>query len=80
MTRGKPTISLMTKLMTMKKPLLLALFATGACCALGVSAIHSKAHAQDASRSCNTECLVKQIDVLNKRSRFAGAHSGYSVD
>ena len=57
----------MTKLMAMKKPSLLALFATGACCALGVSAIHSKAHAQDASRSCNTECLVKQIDVLNKK-------------
>jgi hypothetical protein len=60
-------ISLMTKLMTMKKSLLLALLATGACCALGVSAIHSKARAQDASKSCNTECLVKQIDRLDKK-------------
>lgn len=60
-------ISLMTKLMTMKKPLLLALFATGACCALTVSANHSEAHVQDASKSCNTECLLNQIDMLDKK-------------
>jgi len=49
-----------TKLMTMKKPLLLALLATGACCALAVSAIHFEAHAQEASKSCNTECLLNR--------------------
>jgi hypothetical protein len=51
----------------MKKPLLLALFATGACCALAVSANHSEAHIEDASKSCNTECLLNQIDMLDKK-------------
>jgi hypothetical protein len=61
--RGKPMITLMA----MRKQLLLALLATGACYALAVSAIHSKAHAQDATKSCNAECLLKEIDTLDKK-------------
>ena len=53
--------------MSVKKQLLLALLATGACYALAVSAIHSKAHAQDVTKSCNSECLLRQIDTLDKK-------------
>jgi hypothetical protein len=57
----------MITLMAMKKRLLLALLATGACCAIAVSAINSDAHAQDTSKSCNSECLLRQIDMLDKK-------------
>jgi len=57
----------MITLMAMKKRLLLALLATGACCAIAVSAINSDAHAQDTSKSCNSECLLRQIDLLDKK-------------
>ena len=57
----------MITLMAMRKQLLLALLTTGACCGLAVSAIHSKAHAQDATKSCNAECLLKEIDTLDKK-------------
>jgi len=57
----------MITLMAMRKRLLLALVATGGCCAIAVSAIDSKAHAQDPSKSCNSECLLKQIDTLEKK-------------
>jgi len=50
----------MITLMAMRKQLLLALLATGACYAFAVSAIHSKAHAQDATKSCNAECLLRE--------------------
>ena len=53
--------------MAMKKRLLLTLLATGACCAIAVSAINSDAHAQDTSKSCNSECLLRQIDMLDKK-------------
>ena len=53
--------------MAVKKQLLLALLATGACYALAVSAIHSEAHAQDVTKSCNSECLLRQIDTLDKK-------------
>jgi hypothetical protein len=57
----------MITLMAMKKRLLLAPLATGACCAIAVSAINSDAHAQDTSKSCNSECLLRQIDMLDKK-------------
>lgn len=53
--------------MTMRKQLLLALLATGACYVLAVSAIHSEAHAQDAGKTCSSECLLKEIDTLDKK-------------
>jgi hypothetical protein len=53
--------------MAVKKQVLLALLATGACYALAVSAIHSEAHAQDATKFCNSECLLRQIDTLDKK-------------
>jgi hypothetical protein len=61
--RGKPMITLMA----MRKQFQLALLATGACYALSVSAIHSEAHAQDVTKSCNTECLLKEINMLDKK-------------
>jgi hypothetical protein len=57
----------MFTLMAMRKQLPLVLLATGACCGLAVFAIHSKAHAQDATKSCNAECLLKEIDTLDKK-------------
>jgi hypothetical protein len=61
-------IRLMTiTLTTMRKPLLLALLATGACLVLAVSAIQSEAHAQDAGKTCNSECLLREIDQLDKK-------------
>jgi hypothetical protein len=57
----------MITLMAMKKRLLHALVATGACCAIALSAIDSEAHAQEPSRSCNFECLLRQIDTLDKK-------------
>jgi hypothetical protein len=61
-------ITLMTiTLTTMRKPLLLALLATGACFVLAVSAIQSEAHAQDAGKTCNSECLLREIDQLDKK-------------
>jgi len=51
----------------MRKRLLLAMFATGACCGLVVFAIHSEARAQDAGKSCNSECLLRKIDMLDKK-------------
>jgi hypothetical protein len=53
--------------MAMKKRLLHALVATGACCAIALSVIDSEAHAQEPSRSCNFECLLRQIDTLDKK-------------
>jgi len=41
--------------MAVKKQLLLALLATGASYVLAVSAIHSEAHAQDATKFCNSK-------------------------
>jgi len=60
-------INLATRLLTARKHLLLALVATGACYALAVSAVHSDARAQDATKSCNSECLLKKIDTLDKK-------------
>jgi hypothetical protein len=57
----------MITLMAMRKRLLLALVATSGCCAIAVSVIDSEAHAQDPSKSCNSECLLKQIDTLDKK-------------
>lgn len=57
----------MIALRTMRKQLLLALIATGAGYGLAGSAIHSQAHAQDASKTCNSECLLKEIDSLDKK-------------
>ncbi len=57
----------MTTPTAMKKRFLLALVATGDCYALAVSAIGSEAHAQDTAKSCNAECLLKQIDTLDKK-------------
>jgi hypothetical protein len=57
----------MITLMAMKKRLLLALLTTGACCAIAVSAINSEAQAQDTSKTCNSECLLRQIDTLDKK-------------
>jgi hypothetical protein len=56
----------MITLVALRK-LLPALFATAAWFALAVSAIHSDAHAQDAAKSCNSECLLKEIDMLDKK-------------
>ena len=60
-------INLVTRLLAARKHLLLALVATGACYALAVSAVHSDARAQDATKSCNSECLLKKIDTLDKK-------------
>jgi hypothetical protein len=57
----------MNTLMAMRRQLLLALLATGACCGLAVFAAQSEAHAQDATKSCNSECLLKEIDTLDKK-------------
>lgn len=57
----------MVTFMTMQKQLLVALFTTGACYAFTVSAIRSEARAQDASKSCNSECLLRKIDTLDKK-------------
>ena len=57
----------MITLLAMRKRLLLAMSATGACCGLVVFAIHSEARAQDAGKSCNSECLLKQVDMLDKK-------------
>ena len=57
----------MITLLAMRKRLLLAMFATGACCGLVVFAIHSEARAQDAGKSCNSECLLRKIDMLDKK-------------
>jgi hypothetical protein len=70
----------MITLMALRKRLLLALLATGACGAIAISVIDSQAHAQDTGKSCNSECLVRQIDTLDRKvealERTAGAHSG----
>ena len=57
----------MITLMAMRKRLLLALLATGAYYGLAVSVIYSQAHAQDPGKSCNSECLLRQIDTLDKK-------------
>ena len=57
----------MITLMAMRKRLLLALLATGAYYGLAVSVIYSQAHAQDPSKSCNSECLLRQIETLDKK-------------
>jgi hypothetical protein len=57
----------MIALNAMRKQLLLAIFATTACYALAVSALHSEARAQDATKVCNSACLLKQIDALDKK-------------
>lgn len=54
------------ELLAIRKRCLTALFATGACYALVSSATY-EAHAQDASKSCNAECLLKEIDTLDKK-------------
>jgi hypothetical protein len=50
-----------------EKAALLALLATGAYYGLAVSVIYPQAHAQDPGRSCNSECLLRQIDTLDKK-------------
>jgi hypothetical protein len=61
--RGK----LMITLRATKKRFRLVLLATATCGGLAVSPIHSKAHAQVAAKSCNSECLLKEIDMLDKK-------------
>ena len=51
--------------LTMRNRHLLALL--GTCYMLAVSAIHFEARAQDAAKSCNSECLLKVIDTLDKK-------------
>jgi hypothetical protein len=51
--------------MTMRKQLLPVLL--GASYLLAVSAIHSEARAQDATKPCNSECLLREIDTLDKK-------------
>ena len=55
----------MITLMTMRKQLLVALL--GASYLLAVSPIHSEARAQDATKPCNSECLLREIDTLDKK-------------
>lgn len=57
----------MTALLAIRKRSLPAWLAIGACYALASSATRSEAHAQDASKSCNAECLLKEIDTLDKK-------------
>jgi len=61
--REKP----MTMLNLMRRQLVLALFAITACFGLAVSAVRSEARAQDATRLCSSDCLLTQIDALDKR-------------
>jgi hypothetical protein len=49
------------------KKFLLACIVIGSVSAIAVSAIHSDAHAQDATKLCNSECLLRQIDVLDQK-------------
>jgi hypothetical protein len=58
---------LMITLRAMKKRFRLVLLATATCGGLAVSPIHSKAHGQVAAKSCNSECLLKEIDMLDKK-------------
>ncbi len=60
-------ITIMPKLTTRRKQLLRLVIVTGACYALSFFAFRSEAHAQDTSKSCNSECLLKQIDALDKK-------------
>jgi hypothetical protein len=57
----------MTALLAIGKRYLPALLAIGASYGLANSAIRSAAHAQDASKSCNAECLLQEIDTLDKK-------------
>jgi hypothetical protein len=61
--REKP----MTMLNLMRRQLVRALFAIIACYGLAVSAVRSEARAQDATRLCSSDCLLTQIDALDKR-------------
>src|SRR6516225_4376334 len=49
------------------KKFLLACIAIGSVFAIVVSAMHSAAHAQDATKFCDSECLLKQIDALDQK-------------
>jgi hypothetical protein len=49
------------------KKFLLACIAIGSVFAIAVSAMHSAAHAQDATKFCDSECLLKQIDALDQK-------------
>lgn len=57
----------MITVMAMRKRLLAALLATGACGAIAISVVDSQAAAQEAGKTCNSECLLTQIDTLDKK-------------
>ena len=57
----------MTAFNATRKHFVLTVVATAACYALAISTLRSKARAQDATRLCNSECLLTQIDTLDKK-------------
>ena len=55
----------MMTLMTARKQLLFAVVL--GCGTLAVSAIQFQARAQDATKPCNSDCLLREIDTLDKK-------------
>ncbi len=70
-------ITTMPKLTIRQKQLLRLVLVTGVCYTLFVSAIRSEAHAQDTTKTCNAECLLKQIALaINSMQAWPDAQVG----